>query len=508
MALTCELCGGNDLVKQGDFFVCQTCGAKYSPEDARKMMGAPGAPGAAAPAGSGNAAQIENYLRLARSAYDSSNNSEAENYANRIIEIDPENAEAWLIKGRAAGWQSTLARIRISESVECWKKCAKYASREEEEKFGKIISEELTNLFRAIIKLRADNFAKYPSDDNLKALLGSASEFFQLNVGLLTESISFALQNKNNTGKAWPKVDTTVLQQFLAEQINTAAVTASDAADKAYGPDRSDQNEYAYKTWLDKSDNCLGALKFAVSQAQRESTLDTIEKNFRAIMVNTITSCCYRYQVSEWSSGYVQDKSLTESAKAARRQEMDELSSTVKEQKEKIKKERVEQYWKTHAKEKKELEEKKTKLGEEKDALNVELKELQKEKNKQVTEPKAAIEKECSVPVEAEAKLNEITENIKQLQTELRSLGLFKGKEKKALQERIDALVTEQAAAKELVEKQQAERKRKRLQAYSEIDTKWAQSDSGRREKEITTRLKEIEAEIQKIESKLNSPVA
>ncbi|MBE5733378.1 MAG: hypothetical protein E7353_10210 [Clostridiales bacterium] len=36
--LTCEMCGSTDLVKQDGFFVCQTCGCKYSVEEARKMM--------------------------------------------------------------------------------------------------------------------------------------------------------------------------------------------------------------------------------------------------------------------------------------------------------------------------------------------------------------------------------------------------------------------------------------------------------------------------------------
>ena len=36
--LTCEMCGSTDLVKQDGFFVCQTCGCKYSVEEAKKMM--------------------------------------------------------------------------------------------------------------------------------------------------------------------------------------------------------------------------------------------------------------------------------------------------------------------------------------------------------------------------------------------------------------------------------------------------------------------------------------
>lgn len=37
-ALKCELCGGTEIVKDGDFFVCQNCGMKYTLESAKKMM--------------------------------------------------------------------------------------------------------------------------------------------------------------------------------------------------------------------------------------------------------------------------------------------------------------------------------------------------------------------------------------------------------------------------------------------------------------------------------------
>jgi len=36
--IVCEMCGGNDLVKQDSVFVCQNCQAKYSVEEAKKMM--------------------------------------------------------------------------------------------------------------------------------------------------------------------------------------------------------------------------------------------------------------------------------------------------------------------------------------------------------------------------------------------------------------------------------------------------------------------------------------
>ena len=36
--LTCEMCGSTDLLKQDGVFVCQSCGCKYSVEEARKMI--------------------------------------------------------------------------------------------------------------------------------------------------------------------------------------------------------------------------------------------------------------------------------------------------------------------------------------------------------------------------------------------------------------------------------------------------------------------------------------
>ena len=36
--LTCEMCGSTDLIKQDGVFVCQSCGCKYSVEEAKKIF--------------------------------------------------------------------------------------------------------------------------------------------------------------------------------------------------------------------------------------------------------------------------------------------------------------------------------------------------------------------------------------------------------------------------------------------------------------------------------------
>lgn len=56
------MCGNTDLLKNDGVFICQSCGTKYSVEEAKKMM-------------------VEGTVQV-------------EDYTNRIIEIDTKHASA------------------------------------------------------------------------------------------------------------------------------------------------------------------------------------------------------------------------------------------------------------------------------------------------------------------------------------------------------------------------------------------------------------------------------
>ncbi len=116
--LTCEMCGSTELMKQDGVFVCQTCGTKYSVEEAKKMM-VEGTVEVAGTVKVDDSAKIANYYTMAENAYDAGNQKEAEQYCNKIIEIDPTHAEAWLLKGIVSGWQSTGANLRMDEFISC-----------------------------------------------------------------------------------------------------------------------------------------------------------------------------------------------------------------------------------------------------------------------------------------------------------------------------------------------------------------------------------------------------
>ena len=88
-ALVCEMCNSHDLVKQDGNYVCQSCGTKYSLEEAKKMM-----------VEIECAVKIDNtdivakYLANARRAKQKQDWEETEKYYNLVEQNEPSNIEA------------------------------------------------------------------------------------------------------------------------------------------------------------------------------------------------------------------------------------------------------------------------------------------------------------------------------------------------------------------------------------------------------------------------------
>lgn len=91
--LTCEMCGSTNLLKQDDVFVCQSCGTKYSVEEAKKMM----VEGTVAVEGTvkiDTSSELKNLYEIARRAKDMENAENAEKYYDMILVKDPTSWEA------------------------------------------------------------------------------------------------------------------------------------------------------------------------------------------------------------------------------------------------------------------------------------------------------------------------------------------------------------------------------------------------------------------------------
>ena len=187
------MCGSTDLIKQDGVFVCQSCGVKYSVEEAKKMM-VEGTVVVEGVVSVDETAKIENWLNLSKNAIDSGNYVEAESYCNKILEIDTENAEVWAIKGKSAGWQTTIAKKRLEEALSCF--CKAITLSKSNSEFHDTIYTDFLNLLIAYFDLHCENFKTYASESNVSNITDAVTECSDLKLRLEVELLQTDAENE------------------------------------------------------------------------------------------------------------------------------------------------------------------------------------------------------------------------------------------------------------------------------------------------------------------------
>lgn len=228
-ALVCDLCGGKLIMGAGGIAVCDSCGMEHSADRVKeKVQEIKGTVRV------DNTHMIENYLEMANNAYNADNNVEAESYCNKIIEIDPTNYKAWFLKGKAAGWQSTLQNSRVSESVSAFAKALTNAPEEEKEELTEQAKEQIINLSKAMISLRGQRFAKWPDQEE-------ANGFTSDITSILNTLVQFVSQ-------AGVVISLSELMAPIATIINQSVVKAyQDVIFPDYNGDPNDPDDRANK---------------------------------------------------------------------------------------------------------------------------------------------------------------------------------------------------------------------------------------------------------------------
>ena len=107
--------------------------------------------------------KLYNFLQLADSAIEASNNKEALKYYNKVLEEDASYSAAWFGKGNAVLWGSSLKDIKMHESISSFKNAIKFGKKKNEMK--KLIAEELL-VFCPRLQNQATNlYLKYKEND-------------------------------------------------------------------------------------------------------------------------------------------------------------------------------------------------------------------------------------------------------------------------------------------------------------------------------------------------------
>lgn len=394
--LTCEMCGSTDLIKQDGVFVCQSCGCKYSVEEAKKMM-IEGTVSVQGTVKVDNSDAINNYIKMAKNALDSSNIQEAESYANKVIEIDPQNSTAWFIKGKAAGWQTTGADNKMIETFTAWQNAIDYSVPEELDELKEKISNDFIDLFKAAIDLYGGHLASFHGSEEANALIGIVENGLDIIKRLVAKGVSFNMAEFSNV---------------LADKLNDYAVKAYKEAQNEF-ENYGDVNDY-FKT----ANAVFRIMQIASHYVITERLTETIRSNMEIVSktvlkYNSTSKDLHKLQIDTVKSLIsLSNESL--------------IKSVASDTDEAEKQEAIRQYWESHKNEKTELDNKMSELKCQIQNIDEEL------SNNSILKRFADKEKE-----------------IKELQSKLAGLGIFKGKEKKVLQNEIEAIEKEKEAIKQ-----------------------------------------------------------
>ncbi len=169
-ALTCEMCGSTNLIKEGGVFVCQSCGTKYSAEEAKRMM-VEGVVDVKGTVKVDTSDDLKSLYVIARRAKDSNNIESAVKYYDMILVKNPNSWEATFYTTYYQVMNCTIAQITPSATKmsNCEETVLNLISREvDETERSKIIEEmyerlnTISNmLFSSAIKTHNELDASY-----------------------------------------------------------------------------------------------------------------------------------------------------------------------------------------------------------------------------------------------------------------------------------------------------------------------------------------------------------
>lgn len=430
-ALVCDLCGGKLVMGAGGIAVCDSCGMEHSidrmKEKVQEIKGTIRVD---------NSHMIKNYLEMAQSAKDAGNNAEAETYCNKIIEIEPTNYKAWMLKGEAAAWQSSLQNSRVGEGVAAFIKAINNAPEDVKDELVEEATGQIKNLSVAMISLRTERFAKWPDEEEANGFISDITSILNTVAAFLSQ-----------TGALIPLSE---IMAPIATLINQSVVQAwQNVIWPDYNGDPNDSDEragkYEWQNFIQRVGYCTSLVENAISLCDEDDE-DDIQRYENLIFINkaAIESCAWDYDINDWGKSWYKEWMLSDEAINVRRELIRDYEAkikTIKNAKEQKEKEAAQNrfyaYWVEHADEKANLEIEKATIEEQISALQVEIN---------------------NIPGSAEKE--NIQGRINTLTAEKSSLGLFKGKEKKAVQEKIDAtnlelkkVIDRMDVAKEEIEK-------------------------------------------------------
>lgn len=356
--LTCDICEGKITIKAGGVAVCEVCGMEHSKERllektqeirSQSTSLAPSSKSQQIPIQQSN---IASWLDMATSAQAASNNAEAEAYANRILEVDPEHWHAWSIKGSASGWQSNLKNLRLQETIQCFTKSLEFAPEERKKELSEILINELESLALAVVRLSGSHFVDYPVD--VRLFSKNVSDVIKT-VELFTFAHALELPGFRNN---------------IAFIIYTACFEAwTINITNDYQGDDNHPNHYQFSTFIEHTGNCIELIEFAIALKERSIVDKTYYEGLIAMQLRCCSACSYTKWYNQYGTWYEKEYSLTGEAIRSRQTSIQKYREAIQqiiiddekkriaqaEQAERFRISQNDEFWRIHSTQKDEL---------------------------------------------------------------------------------------------------------------------------------------------------------
>lgn len=183
---------------------------------------------------------------MAKTACETRNFCEAERYANKVLEIDLDNIDAWAIKSIAIDWQLTIKNNRLRESSDCFLKTFQLLPNEVKTCEGlihawsviKSLKLHLDDIVEAASSLYAEPIINTPSDNNLALITDTLASHLEIRksqwtaIGRLSFTFCKAKEERLNSpdisdGQRHALNDTDMEKYLFTEEIPRMYFTAA-----------------------------------------------------------------------------------------------------------------------------------------------------------------------------------------------------------------------------------------------------------------------------------------
>lgn len=409
--MTCEMCGSTELLKQDGVFVCQSCGCRYSVEEARKLLvEVDGVVNVQGTVQVDRSSEINNRIQNAIAEYRANHQDRAIALFNDVLNIDFENVTAIIYKACSDGWLSTLNDNHMTLTANELNRAVEIAHRKYPDPVK--FTEMVLPCVKEMVELC----------DGISGLCGSRKKDVLADIKQLTAKAEEA----NKQGKHYMMVGPIAAASPCYERAKMYAREAKNMLEEL-------ENQLA----MNKNQTGLAGLAVLDGVMDCMEEADRVCDGFLQAMTNLADRCLKL--CSSVNASHV--------GKAAKR--ILALTNRVKDRQEKDMEERIAAYWEQHAEEKQALESEKAELEGKVRDLDSRMEALRKKVE--------AIKAEYSGNTPAEKEKNELLSQRDKCRVCLDGLGLFKGKEKKRLREEIALLDEKLAKLEDTVRKERKE---------------------------------------------------